>query len=103
MYIRLNSILFQGIESQYHDSIPFQYSKLRVVTLENLFGIGFDMLFSELYKFMATEVTFVDDWGDRPNLPPGSAPVLDWMVHVFSTNFQKLCCRLNLIHFQLFA
>jgi len=38
-----------------------------------LFGIGFDMLFSELYKTMGNKVTFLDfRVGDRP---PESAPV----------------------------
>jgi len=38
-----------------------------------LFGIGFDMLFSELYKTMGNKVTFLDfRLGDRP---PESAPV----------------------------
>jgi len=35
---------------------------------KNLFGIGFDMLFSELYKIMVKKVTFVSFRGvDRPN------------------------------------
>jgi len=34
------------------------------------------MLFSELYKITVNEVTFVGfRGGDRPNRPPGSAPV----------------------------
>jgi len=38
-----------------------------------LFGIGFDMLFSELYKTMVNAVTFLDfRVGDRA---PESAPV----------------------------
>jgi len=38
-----------------------------------LFGIGFDMLFSELYKTMVNKVTFSDFMGgDRP---PECAPV----------------------------
>jgi len=39
-----------------------------------LFGIGFDMLFSELYKTMVNTVTFLDFTVGR-SFPPESAPV----------------------------
>jgi len=38
--------------------------------MKDLLGIGFDMLFSELYKIMFNEFTFVGfRGGDRPNCP----------------------------------
>jgi len=39
---------------------------------KDLFGIGFNLLFSELYKNMANKVTFVGFFCGvvRPNLPP---------------------------------
>ena len=43
---------------------------------KDLFGFGFDMLFSELCKIMVNKVTFVGfTGGDRPNRPSGPAPV----------------------------
>jgi len=46
---------------------------------EDLFRIGFDMLFSELHKIMVIKVTFLGfRGGDRPNRPPpGSAPAVN--------------------------
>jgi len=42
---------------------------------KDLFGFGFDMLFSELCKIMVNKVTFVGfTGGDRPNRPSGPAP-----------------------------
>jgi len=58
-----------------------------------LFGIGFDMLFSELYKTMVNKVTFLDfRMGDRPLNPPlfrgsiGSKNALFWQQCFFFTH-----------------
>jgi len=43
---------------------------------KDLFGIGFDMLFSEMYKNKVNKVTFVGfRGGDRSNRLPRSVPV----------------------------
>jgi len=47
---------------------------------KDLFGIGFDILFSKLYKIMVKKVTFV---GFKGGLPPGSAPGLKQCCDVF--------------------
>jgi len=59
-----------------------------------LFGIGFDMLSSELYKIMVNKVTFLDfRVGDRPHLNPslfrssiGSKNALFWLQCFFFTH-----------------
>jgi len=48
---------------------------------KDLFGIGFDMFFSELYKIVGNKVTFVGLRGRLPQSPPGSAIV----IHAVST------------------
>jgi len=44
----------------------------------DLFGIGFDMLFHDLYKLMVSKATFVglSVGGDRPNRSPLDPPLL---------------------------
>jgi len=59
-----------------------------------LFGIGFDMLFSELYKTVGNTITFLDfRVGDRPQLNPllfrwsiGSKNALFWQQYFFFTH-----------------
>jgi len=57
--------------------------------MKALFGIGFDMLFSDLYKTMVNKVTFLDfRVGDRPS--PWIRFCLEWALvpkmHFFGSN-----------------
>ena len=62
--------------------------------MTKIFGIGFDVLFSELYKTMVNKATFLDfGVGDRPPLNPslfrvsiGSENTLFWQQY-FHTCF----------------
>ena len=58
------------------DRIAIIANNETIRTWRKIFGVGFDMLFSELYKIMVNKITFEDFRGWSPQSPSlGSAPV----------------------------